>query len=79
MQLSQRVAVLVPVNVRRFSPWVLGSQFLLCGEKFNAVLQLEESLLLRLVLHALMLVKVLLPHTNELLRQLVSQSSLGSY
>lgn len=79
MRLSQRVAVLVPVNVQRFSPWVLGSQFLLRGEKFNAVLQLEESLLLRLVLHALMLVKVLLPHTNELLRQLVSQSSLGSY
>lgn len=47
-----------------FSPWVLGSQFLLGGEQLDAVLQLKEGLLLGLVLHALVLVKVLLSVTQ---------------
>ena len=49
-----------------FSPWVLCSQFFLRGEEFDAVFQLEERLLLRLVLHALMLVKILHTHTQLL-------------
>jgi len=69
MQLSQRAAALrggggTSSLVTRFSPWVLCSQFLLRGEKFNAVFELEVRLLVRLVLHALVLVKVLLPDTQ---------------
>lgn len=41
------------------SPWILCAQLFLGGEQLNAVLQLEKSLLLRFVVHALVLVKVL--------------------
>lgn len=41
------------------SPRILCAQFFLGGEQLDAVLQLEESLLLRFVIHALVLVKVL--------------------
>lgn len=47
-----------------FSPWILRSQFLFSGEQLDAVLQLEEGLLLRLVLHALVFVKVLFSHRD---------------
>ena len=41
------------------SPGVLSPQLLLGGEELDAVLQLEEGLLLGLVVHALVLLKVL--------------------
>lgn len=41
------------------SPRVVCAQLLFGGEELDAVLQLEEALLLRLVLHALVLLEVL--------------------
>lgn len=41
------------------SPWILCAQLFLGGEQLDAVLQLKKSLLLRFVVHALVLVKVL--------------------
>lgn len=48
-----------PQNTRSASPRVCSSQLLFGGEELNAVLQLEEALLLGLVLHTLVLIKVL--------------------
>lgn len=56
--------VLLRLCCNSFSPWVLRSQFLLRGKQFDAVLELEESLLLRLVLHALVFVNVLFSVTQ---------------